>query len=171
MQVHPTEGPGALVERLIDEALSDRRGLEAWRSSLRSHASLMRELATDLARKARLPLGDFDVLAQLARAGGELRMTDLATKAFSSRSAMSRRVDRMVDEGLVRRAVANTDGRGVAVALTEAGMARLAAAVPIHLQGVSSCSSSDSTMRSSRCSSAPWTRSAWTAHSADRRRA
>jgi len=43
----------------------------------------------------------------------------------------------MVDEGLVRRSVANTDGRGVAVALTEAGLARLAAAVPIHLQGVS----------------------------------
>jgi len=97
----------------------------------------MRQLATDLARKARLPLGDFDVLAQLARVGGELRMTDLATKTFSSRSAMSRRVDRMVDEGLVRRSVANTDGRGVAVALTEAGVARLAAAVPIHLQGVS----------------------------------
>ena len=138
MQVHPTtEDPGALVERLIDEALPGLRGLDAWRSLLHAHASLMRELATDLARKARLPLGDFDVLAQLARAGGELRMTDLATKTFSSRSAMSRRVDRMVDEGLVRRSVANTDGRGVAVALTEAGLARLAAAVPIHLQGVS----------------------------------
>jgi len=137
MQVPSTDEPGAVVERLIEEALPDQRGLEAWRSLLRAHASLMRELATDLARKARLPLGDFDVLAQLAGAGGELRMTDLATKAFSSRSAMSRRVDRMVDEGLVRRAVSDTDGRGVAVALTGAGLARLAAAVPIHLQGVS----------------------------------
>jgi DNA-binding MarR family transcriptional regulator len=125
------------VERLIEEALPDQRGLEAWRALLRAHASLMRELATDLARKARLPLGDFDVLAQLARAGGELRMTDLASKAFSSRSAMSRRVDRMVEEGLVRRVVSDSDGRGVGVALTEAGIARLAAAVPIHLKGVS----------------------------------
>ena len=137
MQVHPTEDPGAFVEQLIEDALPDRRGLEAWRALLRAHASLMRELATDLARKARLPLGDFDVLAQLAGAGGELRMTDLASKAFSSRSAMSRRMDRMVEEGLVRRAASNADGRGVAVALTEAGMARLAAAVPIHLRGVS----------------------------------
>ena len=77
------------------------------------------------------------MLAQLAGAGGELRMTDLASKAFSSRSAMSRRVDRMVDDGLVRRAVSDSDGRGVAVALTDAGRTRLAAAVPIHLQGVS----------------------------------
>lgn len=137
MQVHRTEDPQALVERLIEEALPDRRGLDAWRALLHAHASLMRELATDLARKARLPLGDFDVLAQLARAGGELRMTDLATKTFSSRSAMSRRVDRMVDEGLVRRALSDADGRGVAVALTDAGLARLAVAVPIHLKGVS----------------------------------
>ena len=98
------------MERLIDEALPGSAWLDAWRSLLRAHASLMRELATDLARKARLPLGDFDVLAQLARAGGELRMTDLATKAFSSRSAMSRRVDRMVDEGLVRRAAPTLTG-------------------------------------------------------------
>ena len=137
MQVPSTEEPEAVVERLIEDALPGQRGLDAWRALVRAHASLMRELATDLARKARLPLGDFDVLAQLALAGGELRMTDLATKAFSSRSAMSRRVDRMVDEGLVGRAVSDTDGRGVAVALTEAGLARLAAAVPIHLQGVS----------------------------------
>jgi DNA-binding MarR family transcriptional regulator len=131
------DDPAARVERLIEGTLPGQRGVEAWRALLRAHASLMRELATDLARKARLPLGDFDVLAQLAGAGGELRMTDLATKAFSSRSAMSRRIDRMVDEGLVRRAVADADGRGVAVALTEAGMARLTAAVPIHLNGVS----------------------------------
>ena len=87
--------------------------------------------------KTRLPLGDFDVLAQLAFAGGELRMTELATKAFSSRSAMTRRVDRLVEEGLVRRTISDADGRGVVVALTEAGLARLAEAVPVHLNGVS----------------------------------
>jgi hypothetical protein len=38
-----------------------------------------------------------------ALAGGELRMTELATRAFSSRSAMTRRVERMVGEGFVRR--------------------------------------------------------------------
>ena len=74
-----------------------------------------RELATDLALKTRLPLGDFDVLAQLAQADGELRMTDLATKAFSSRSAMTRRIDRMVHDGLVRRTRSDADGRGVVI--------------------------------------------------------
>jgi DNA-binding MarR family transcriptional regulator len=137
MQVPTATDPSAVLDRVVREALPDERGLGAWRALLRAHATLMRELATDLAMRTRLPLGDFDVLAQLALAGGELRMTDLATKAFSSRSAMTRRVDRMVDEGLVRRTRSEADGRGVVIALTEVGMARLTEAVPVHLQGVS----------------------------------
>jgi DNA-binding MarR family transcriptional regulator len=137
MQVPVPADPAAVLDSLIKDALPDQRGLGAWRSLLTAHASLMRELSTDLAMKARLPLGDFDVLAQLAMAGGELRMTELATKAFSSRSAMTRRVDRLVEEGHVRRASSDADGRGVVVALTDSGLARLGAAVPIHLDGVS----------------------------------
>jgi DNA-binding MarR family transcriptional regulator len=137
MQVHSITDPAAALDALITAALPDRRGLGAWRSLLHAHASLMRELATDLAMKTRLPLGDFDVLAQLALAGGDLRMTELAAKAFSSRSAMTRRVDRLVEEGLVRRTSSDADGRGVVIAVTETGMARLAEAMPVHLEGVS----------------------------------
>jgi len=137
MQVDSKHDPAAELDRLIHDALPDQRGLGAWRALLRAHASLMRELSTDLAMKSRLPLGDFDALAQLALSGGELRMTDLASKAFSSRSAMTRRVDRLVGEGLVRRTSSDADGRGVVIALTDTGLARLAEALPVHLDGVS----------------------------------
>jgi DNA-binding MarR family transcriptional regulator len=137
MQANSKPDTAAELDRLIDDALPDQRGLGAWRALLRAHASLMRELATDLAMKTRLPLGDFDALAQLAFAGGELRMTDLAARTFSSRSAMTRRVDRLVEEGLVRRASSDADGRGVVIGLTEAGRARLSETVPVHLRGVS----------------------------------
>ena len=137
MQVPSTTDPATVVNRLIKDTLPDERGFAAWQSLLRAHASLMRELSTDLAMRTRLPLGDFDVLAQLARAGGELRMTDLANRVFSSRSAVSRRVDRLVDEGVVQRTSSEADGRGVVIALTEAGLARLTEAVPVHLEGVS----------------------------------
>ncbi len=137
MQADLKRDPAAEIDRLIHDALPDQRGFGAWRALLRAHASLMRELSTDLAMKTRLPLGDFDALAQLALSGGELRMTDLASKAFSSRSAMTRRVDRLVEEGLVRRTSSDADGRGVVIALTETGLARLSEAVPVHLEGVS----------------------------------
>lgn len=84
-----------------------------------------------------LRLNDFDVLAQLADAGGQLRMTDLAGRTLLSRSGLTRRIARLVDEGLVRRANAAEDRRGVLVALTDAGVARLTETVPVHLGGVS----------------------------------
>jgi len=97
----------------------------------------MRQLATDLQATTGLSLGDFDVLGRLAEAGGSLRMTELADRTLSSRSGMTRRIDRMVEEGLVRRAGAGDDARGVVVALTNAGLSRLAETAPIHLRGVS----------------------------------
>src|SRR5437870_2384115 len=137
MQVRSKPDVTALFDRLTAKELPGRRGLEAWRSLLRAHATLMRQLDTDLERETGLALADFDVLAQLAAAHGELRMTDLAARALISRSGMSRRVARLVDEGLVRRDKAGTDARGVVVALTEAGIARLAETAPVHVRGIS----------------------------------
>jgi len=137
MQAPSPPDSAAVLDRLIRDALPDQRGLGAWRSLLRAHASLMRELATDLVSRTGLTLGDFDVLAQLALGGGELRMTDLAARAFSSRSSMTRRIDRLVDEGLVRRSGTDADARSVVVAITDAGLARLRETVPVHLRRVS----------------------------------
>ena len=135
MQASPNES-SVNVDASVRDVLRDRRGIPAWQAFLRAHATLMRELGTDLATKANLSLGDFDVLAQLTVAGGDLRVTELATKVFSSRSALTRRLDRMADEGLVQRSRAGADGRGVVVGVTEVGAAKLLEALPIHLDGV-----------------------------------
>ena len=64
-------------------------------------------------------------------------MTDLADRVLISRSGMTRRVARLVEEGLVRRVDADADARGVVVALTDAGASRLTEAAPVHLRGIS----------------------------------
>src|SRR5207237_6895901 len=117
-----------LLVRLAARELPSGSGLRAWDSFLRAHATLMRRLEVDLAQATGLALADFDVLAQLASAGGELRMTDLAARALISRSGMTRRVVRLVEEGLVRRANAAADARAVVGALPDAGVARRTAA-------------------------------------------
>ncbi len=137
MQIVPETDVADLFDRLVEDQVPGRRGLAAWRSMLRAHATLIRRLDTDLERETGLALADFDVLAQLAAAHGELRMTELADRALISRSGMSRRVARLADEGLVRRDRAGTDARGVVVALTEAGIARLAETAPVHARGIS----------------------------------
>ncbi len=137
MQILPETDVAELLDRLVEDQVPGRRGFEAWRSLLRAHATLMRQLDTDLERETGLALADFDVLAQLAAAHGELRVTELAARALISRSGMSRRVARLVDEGLVRRDRAGTDARGVVVGLTGAGIARLAETAPVHVRGIS----------------------------------
>ena len=93
MQVTRNRDVRALLDRLVAQSLPSESGLEAWSSFLQAHASLMRRLASDLAEKTGLSLGDFDVLAQLANAGGELRMNhDLAGPV----------VARVADAGVVR---------------------------------------------------------------------
>src|SRR5437660_10279626 len=119
MQIVPGTDAAEFFDRLVEDQVPGRRGLGAWRSLLRAHATLVRRLDTDLQRETGLALADFDVLAQLAKAHGELRITELAERALISRSGMTRRVARLADQGLVRRARASTDARGAVVAINK----------------------------------------------------
>ena len=136
MQIN-SQDPNRLLERVIAKELPGKRGLGAWMMFLEAHASLMRQLESELEEETGLPLADFDVLAQLAQAGGELRISDLANRALISRSGMTRRVSRLVKEGVVVRGRAEKDARGVCVVLTQKGLERLAETAPVHLRGIS----------------------------------
>src|SRR5437773_6493474 len=137
MQVSSVPNAAARFDRIVAKEVPGGRGLRAWDALLRAHATLLRQLETDLESKTGLALADFDVLAQLAIAGGTLRMTELADRALISRSGMTRRVSRLVHERLVRRAHADADARGVVVELTKSGLNRLTVAAPVHMRGVS----------------------------------
>jgi DNA-binding MarR family transcriptional regulator len=136
MQVLSEPDVAGLAERLVAEQLPGRARIGGLAFTAASTRHILRQLETDLERETGLALADFDVLAQLARAGGELRMTELAARALISRSGMTRRVARLVDDGLVRRASADADARGVVVALTDAGLTRLTGTLPVHARGV-----------------------------------
>jgi DNA-binding MarR family transcriptional regulator len=114
-----------------------RAQLDAWRAFLRAHASVMRTLEAELLAEQDLPLASYDVLVQLAEAPGRrLRMTELADAVLLSRSGVTRLVDRLEKAGLVARCPVETDGRGVAARLTDAGLDRLRTASRTHLRGV-----------------------------------
>ena len=136
MQVPTDTTLAEQVLGLVEDELPSGRTIGAWQSLLRAHATLVRQLEIELEQDTGLALADVDVLAQLALAGGELRMTELANRALISRSGMTRRVARLVNEGLVRRATADTDARGVIVTLTDTGVARLTETVPVHVRGI-----------------------------------
>ena len=73
--------------------------------------------------RADLGNGDFDVLAALRRSGApyQLTPTELAGTTMVTSGAVTKRVDRLIQQGLVERKVSETDGRGRLVGLTEKG--------------------------------------------------
>jgi DNA-binding MarR family transcriptional regulator len=104
---------------------------------LRAHAHAIRELERELLAETGMPLGWYDVLLQLAEAPQRrLRMAELADRVLLSRSGLTRLIDRLQAEGLVRREPSPDDARGTFTVLTAEGMARLRAAAPVHLAGI-----------------------------------
>ncbi len=111
--------------------------LVAWRTFLRSHATVVRRLEAELMAEHGLPLASYDVLVQLSEAPGRaLRMTELADRVLLSRSGLTRLADRLAKEGLLRREACPDDARGTLAVLTDEGLERLRAAWPTHLRGV-----------------------------------
>jgi DNA-binding MarR family transcriptional regulator len=111
--------------------------LAAWRTFLRAHSQVTRKLEADLIGEHALPLAMYDVLVQLVEAPGHrLRMTELADRVLLSRSGLTRLVDRMAREGLVRREACESDARGLFAVLTDDGYQRLRMASRTHLRGV-----------------------------------
>jgi len=119
-----------------DQAL-DERQLRAWRGMLRAHAALTKALDAELDAAHGLPLSSYEVLMYLADAeGGRMRMRDLASTVILSRSGLTRLVDRLERDGLLRRETCPSDARGAFAVLTPAGSRKLAVARSTHLAGV-----------------------------------
>lgn len=136
MQVPTKKDVAARFARAVKAEIPNQAGLAAWLAFLGAHASLMRRLDADLRMRTGAGLNEFDVLAILAGSGGSLRTTELAERAYSSRSGMTRRVDHLVDRGLLRRGSHGADGRAVVVELTDAGVKRLDELAPVHARAV-----------------------------------
>ncbi|HEY7104905.1 MAG TPA: MarR family transcriptional regulator [Acidimicrobiia bacterium] len=100
-----------------------------------THAGLWSALERRLAEECDLPAQWFEVMLRLARSPGhQLRMCDLAAQVALSPSGLTRAVDRLEQAGLVTRNSCPEDRRVSWASLTPAGLARIEAAVPVHLE-------------------------------------
>ena len=76
---------------------------------------------------------DFDILATLRRAGEPLTPTALYQSAMLSSGAMTARLDKLEQRGLIRREASPDDRRSLLVCLTEPGRELVDQAVERHV--------------------------------------
>ena len=111
--------------------------LAAWRGLLFTHAAVVRALEMDMLEQHDLPIAWFDILGRLNRSGdGRLRMHELEMASLYTRSGLTRLADRLEEAGLVRRERSAEDRRGVYLAITEAGIAKIDEVWDDHQRGI-----------------------------------
>ncbi|MBM3944882.1 MAG: MarR family transcriptional regulator [SAR202 cluster bacterium] len=108
-----------------------------WEALLRTVTGLIQTFEREMEETERLPLTWYDVLIQLHEAPeGRLRMQALADLVILSRSGLTRLIDRLEKEGLVRREPSREDRRGSYAILTDKGREVLSRARPLHHRGI-----------------------------------
>lgn len=111
--------------------------LEAWRSYLQSHASIVRVLDAELLAEHGVTARDYEVLLYLSQASDcRLPMSALAESTMLTRSGITRLVDGLVAGGLIERVSCPNDARVSYARLTDAGYEKLREAGCTHVAGI-----------------------------------
>ena len=114
----------------------DDAEMAAWLAFVEVSHRLDRAIEHQLRRDAGLSHAQYEVLARLDAAGGQLRMSQLADVIIVSRSGLTYQVTQLERAALVRHEKDAADERGVLAVLTSAGKAALHRAAPGHVQVV-----------------------------------
>ena len=87
----------------VTESRLEGPALDAWRSYLQSHASIMRVLDAELVAEHGMTTRDYEVLLYLAQAPDrKMAMSALAEQTMLTRSGITRLIDGLVDLGTDR---------------------------------------------------------------------
>ncbi len=124
------------METIVDTEL-EGSALEAWRSYLQSHASIVRVLDAELVAGHGMTTRDYEVMLYLAQAdGGHLPMSALSERTMLTRSGITRLVDGLVGSGLIERVACPNDARVSYAQLTAAGREALRQAGCSHVRSI-----------------------------------
>jgi DNA-binding MarR family transcriptional regulator len=109
----------------------------AWARLIRTQRVLLERVEADLKAAGLPPLGWYDVLLEVNRpAGGRIRQYEIGEQVLLSKYNVSRLIDRLEAERLVRRTACEEDGRGSVVEITPAGKALLRRMWPVYARAI-----------------------------------
>jgi DNA-binding MarR family transcriptional regulator len=117
------------------DALGPRQ-LEAYFALMEAVSLLQHHVEKHLRAEGDLSWVQFQLLARLAGARGELTMTQLADGVVYSRSGLTYQAGLLEKAGLITRAASAEDERAVLVAITDKGAALVDRVLPGHVRVV-----------------------------------
>lgn len=124
------------MDTIAEERL-EGAALDAWRSYLQSHASIVRVLDAELAADHGITSRDYEVLLYLAQESNhQLAMSALSERTMLTRSGITRLVDGLVNAGLIERVACPSDARVSYAKLTDGGYAKLREAGCSHVRSI-----------------------------------
>jgi DNA-binding MarR family transcriptional regulator len=122
---------GGVTQRLRDDEM------RAWQALLHAHSVITGRLDAELRAEHGISLDAYDVLLRRARAPDRsLLMSQLAERGLEPPSPLARRVDRLVEDGLLERTRIPDDSRAMVARLTDTGLALLRRAARTHVRGI-----------------------------------
>ncbi|HEY4887480.1 MAG TPA: MarR family transcriptional regulator [Candidatus Dormibacteraeota bacterium] len=117
--------------------LTSSKAIQLWEGINRAHGSMSAAIEKDMLPQTGIALGWYEVLAHLSRApGAMLRFQDLARIEGLTDSGASRRLNQMINAGLIDRHSCPTDRRGVYAHLTDKGRATYEKAHTVFLRSL-----------------------------------
>ena len=109
----------------------------AWVLLLRSQQMLVNAVETKLKNAGLPPLSWYDVLLELDREPGvALRQYEIGERVLLNKHNLSRLIDRLESQALVKRGSCDTDGRGNVIKITEKGIKTRKEMWPVYEQAI-----------------------------------
>jgi DNA-binding MarR family transcriptional regulator len=127
------------IDRIVHQWNRERPGLDVSATHILQRITRLYLLQSgsfrDVFNRFGLAFGEYEVLAALVRSGPPYRLTpgDLSGAMVLSSGAMTNRIDRLEEAGLVERLPDPDDRRGTLVAITERGRQVVDEAMVAHL--------------------------------------
>jgi DNA-binding MarR family transcriptional regulator len=109
---------------------------QAWRDVFEAYAAVMDLLVVEMKDEVGISLTEYDVLLHLSEMPVPVRMNELAQAVVISKSGLTRVVDRMEQDGLLKRVPIAGDRRSMAIAMTRDGDGVFRDARAVHRRGI-----------------------------------
>ncbi len=125
------------VNLLFMKKSPSKTTIQAWVLLHRVHRKLLEQVGLSLKKNELPPLDWYDVLLELHREGDTgLRQYEIGERILLNKHNLSRLIDRLEKQHLVRRDACEEDGRGNRIKITEEGEELLKKIWPVYGQSI-----------------------------------